>query len=153
LNRWWDVVDLNRAASRLFGVPRGVPLNFIEGFFEAPAMRQLVDNFDAVAWAILRRLRREVAHSGADQRASENLARVERILAHVPAPSGEYTPSDLVVCPRLRVGDRLINTISVVARFGNAREVTLDELQVELMFPQDAEGEAFFRELAASEGG
>jgi hypothetical protein len=36
----------------------------------------------------------------------------------------------------------------MVARFGGAREVTLDELRVELVFPADAESEAFFRAAA-----
>jgi hypothetical protein len=36
----------------------------------------------------------------------------------------------------------------MVARFGTAREVTLDELRVELIFPRDEEGEAFFRQSA-----
>ena len=35
--------------------------------------------------------------------------------------------------------------LSIVARFGTAREVTLDELRVELVFPIDEEGETFFR--------
>ena len=40
-----------------------------------------------------------------------------------------------------------IRTVSVVARLGTAREVTLDELRVELMFPRDDEAEAFFRQV------
>ena len=35
--------------------------------------------------------------------------------------------------------------MSMVARYGTARKVTLDELRVELVFPIDEEGEAFFR--------
>ena len=33
----------------------------------------------------------------------------------------------------------------MVARFGTACEVTLDELRVELVFPRDEEADAFFR--------
>jgi hypothetical protein len=41
----------------------------------------------------------------------------------------------------------------MVARFETAREVTLDELRVELVFPGDDEAEAFFRHSAQVEAG
>ena len=62
----------------------------------------------------------------------------------IPADT-ENPGSELVVCPHFRIGDQVIKTVSMVARFGTAREVTLDELRVELVFPQDEEAEAFFR--------
>ena len=37
-----------------------------------------------------------------------------------------------------------------VARFGAARDLTLDELRVELVFPRDEVAEAFFRHSAQS---
>jgi len=37
----------------------------------------------------------------------------------------------------------------MVARFGSTREVTLDELRVELVFPADDAAAAFFRRAAA----
>jgi hypothetical protein len=58
---------------------------------------------------------------------------------------------DFVICPHLRVGGRVIKTISMVARFGTAREVTLDELRVEMIYPADDVAEAFFRERANTE--
>jgi hypothetical protein len=60
----------------------------------------------------------------------------------------ENTGAELVVCPHIRIGDQVIKTVSMVARFGTAREVTLDELRVELVFPGDEEAEAFFRQSA-----
>ena len=65
----------------------------------------------------------------------------------IPADT-EHPGSELVVCPHFRIGDQVIKTVSMVARFGTAREVTLDELRVELVFPRDEEGEAFFRHSA-----
>jgi hypothetical protein len=38
----------------------------------------------------------------------------------------------------------------VVAQFGAARDVTLDELRIELIYPADDEAEVFFR--SSSEG-
>lgn len=124
INRYWEMVDM----------------------FLAPGpVREMIDNFAAAAWTFLRRLRREVAHSGNDERLQELLARAESYMEGVPADI-EKPGTDLVVCPNLRIGDRLIRTVSMVARFGTAREVTLDELRVELVFPMDDEAEAFFKE-------
>jgi hypothetical protein len=39
--------------------------------------------------------------------------------------------------------------VSMVARFDTARELTLDELQIELTYPRDAAAERFFRDRAA----
>ena len=50
-----------------------------------------------------------------------------------------------VLCPHFRVGEQLVRTITVVAQFGAARDVTLDELRIELVYPADDEAEAFFR--------
>jgi hypothetical protein len=55
-----------------------------------------------------------------------------------------------VVCPRFRIGGRVVRTISTVMRFDAAIEVTASELRVELMFPADAPSDAFFREIAAA---
>ena len=41
----------------------------------------------------------------------------------------------------------------MVARFGSAREITLDELRVELVFPADAAAEQFFQSAASAEMG
>ena len=49
------------------------------------------------------------------------------------------------VVVKFRVGEQLIRTITVVAQFGAARDVTLDELRIELVYPADQEAEAFFR--------
>jgi hypothetical protein len=50
-----------------------------------------------------------------------------------------------VLCPHFRVGGQLIRTITLVAQFGAARDVTLDELRIELVYRADQEADAFFR--------
>lgn len=51
-----------------------------------------------------------------------------------------------MICPWLRVGDQVIRTIGMVARFDTAVDITLDELRIELTYPQDDAAEAFFRQ-------
>jgi hypothetical protein len=57
--------------------------------------------------------------------------------------------AELAICPDFRVGDEVVRTVSMVARFDTARELTLDELQIELTYPRDAAAERFFRDRAA----
>lgn len=148
INRYWDVVDGNRGARALFPELGTRPQNFCEVFFAPGPLRDMVVNYPAVAWQVLRRLRGEVANAATDGRLTALLATAERSLADVPETESQPHGADLVVCPHLRVNGRLIKTLSMVARFGNTREVTLDELRVELLLPQNSEADAFFRGLA-----
>lgn len=42
----------------------------------------------------------------------------------------------------------MIRTITVAARFESVADVTLDEVRVELFYPEDEGSEQFFRNLA-----
>ncbi len=150
IDRWWNVVDVNAAGRHLWPVPEGGPTNAVDTFLAPGPVRDMIENFDDVAWVFLQRLRHEIAGSGPDPRLHALLERAESYLKDV-APAASATGdagTDLVICPRLRIGDRTIATLSMIARFGNTREVNLDELRVELMFPADAAAESFFHELA-----
>ena len=57
---------------------------------------------------------------------------------------------DPVTCPTFRIGGQLIRTIGMTMRFGPSRDVTLEELSVDLLYPRDPAAEAFFRALVAS---
>ena len=85
-----------------------------------------------------------MADSGPDERLQELLERAETYMKDVPVNT-ETPGSELVACPHFRIGDQVIKTVSMVARFGTAREVTLVAKLVELMFSGDEEAEAFFR--------
>jgi transcriptional regulator with XRE-family HTH domain len=148
ISRWWDVVDGNRAARRLFPQLDAGPVNFCEVFFSPGPIRKMVSNYAVVVWQVLRRLRSEVASAGPDERLHGLLARAEQLLSDVPQNESTAASSEMVLCPHLLIQGQVIKTLSMVARFGNTRELTLDELRVELMLPQDAEAEAFFRGLA-----
>jgi len=57
-----------------------------------------------------------------------------------------------VVCPWFRIGDRVIRTIGMAARFDPVADVTLDELRIELFYPLDETAESFFRALGTPAG-
>jgi transcriptional regulator with XRE-family HTH domain len=146
VDRWWDIVTVNRAAQRLLAIDLEQPLNALDLFFGPHSLRESIENFAEVAPTFVVRLRREVAEAGADERLAALLERAEGLVRGLePSTSAAADTGDLVVCPRFIVGDQVLNTVSMVARFGSAREVTLDELRVELIFPADAAAEAFFR--------
>lgn len=147
VNRSWELVDANAAGRRLFAQNGDAPVNLLEAFLEPGPFRELIVNFPTVARNVLHRIRGEAANVGPDDHLHELVERAESAVKNLPS-SHEEIGSDLVLCPHLRIGDQVIKTIVVVARFGSAREVTLDELRVELVFPGDAKAESFFRGTA-----
>jgi hypothetical protein len=74
------------------------------------------------------------------------VARAEQALAGIARPG--VPASTFAICPWFRVGDQILRTIGMVARFDPVSEITLDELRVELSYPQDAATERFFRDSA-----
>lgn len=137
----------NRAAEALFpGMCRLSPEAIVDSWFGPGPFRELVENWQEVSQVGVASLRREAART-ADPALARLVARAE---AHVGNRAAiDLAASELpVVCPRLKIGDRVIRTISAVMRFDTAVEVTTSDLRVELMFPADRASEAFFRSLA-----
>lgn len=148
VDRRWNIVRANGAAARLLdgcAERNGARLIFVGPW------RHQVANWPAVAWNTLGRLRDDLSRSpdDAELRALVDLAVGE--LAHVPRPA--EIGSDRVVCPHFTLGAELVKTISVVARFGSPRDVTLDEIRIELMYPDGEAAERFFRSAARGEPG
>ncbi len=51
--------------------------------------------------------------------------------------------------PRVRIGDQTVSTLSTVLRLDTAREVTLSELRIELIYPADEESDRLLRAFAS----
>jgi transcriptional regulator with XRE-family HTH domain len=143
-DRDYRLVRANAAAHRLIpGLEGGNWLDL--SFAPGSPIRAITVNFAEVAWAAMDLLRRE--SNGSLDALGASLERLQAHLADVPRPR-ETSADDRVICPRFRVGDRVITTTTTIARFGSARDITLDELRVELMFPADEDSARFFVELA-----
>ena len=146
--RGFRFLSSNRAAERLFpGMCALTPEMIVDLWFGEGPFRQLVENWQDVVWAGVASLRREALRTS-DPALMDLLRRAERHVKGIPAPEASASPDLPVVCPRLRIGDRTVRTISTVMRFDTAIEVTASELRVELMFPADDDSAAFFREVA-----
>ena len=153
----WDVVGANRAAAALLGgddvappdddaPPAGAP-NLVRLMY-AGAWRPLLANWETLAPVGVRRLEEDVQRHPGDPALRDLLALATAACAdlRVPPDAG----GERVLCPHFRFGDTVVRTVSVVARFGSPRDVTLEELRVELVFPADDVAEDFFRTAATA---
>jgi hypothetical protein len=139
-----EVIAANRAATLLFGGDL-VGANMIDRYLTDPTLRAAIVNWPEVAWAALARLRKQLQRAPLDEQLRALVTRAERAVADLPPPQDTEQHS-LVACPWFRVGGTVIRTIAIAARFDAASEVTLDELRLELIYPQDAAADRFFRE-------
>jgi transcriptional regulator with XRE-family HTH domain len=152
IDRRWDVVLANGAALALIdGLPAHVLQPAVNVFRLclhpdglAPRTRNLGD------WAnyLLRQVRRTAELTG-DPRVAE----VEQELlaypnlAGLPATgeTGEWDDPPLLVPLELEVGDLVLSLFTTLTTFGTPRDVTVEELCVELFFPADDATEVALR--------
>lgn len=146
----WNVVAANDGAVRLFGAD-AVGSNVVRRFVLGSTARSAIVNWPDVARATLERLRHESGRAPFDDDLATLVADAELAIAGLPDSPATRAVS-AAVCPWFRVGDTVVRTIAMVARFDPVSEVALDELRVELFSPQDAEADAFFRESARLPG-
>jgi hypothetical protein len=141
-------VRSNRAAEALFPGMCGMrPEEIVDLWYGPGPFRQAVENWADVVWAGVATLRREAARSS-DPELHELVRRAEAHLRTVPQPSAEAEPELPFVCARLKLGGRIVRTVSTVMRFDAAVEVNASELRVELLFPADEASDDFFQSLA-----
>lgn len=142
LDRHWTVLMANAACTTLYGTDI-VGTNLARSFLTNPAAREAVVNWAELAWTGLDRLRHQLDQTPFDDALADLVRHAETTLAGVTRP-GEPS-ADPVLCPWFRIGNQVIKTIGVAARFDPTAEITLDELRIELLYPLDAIAERFFR--------
>jgi len=142
LDARYTVVAANQACAALFG-PQLAGRNFVRDALADPAIAEAVVNWPEVAWAGLDRLRQDARRSPSDPELRSLIALAEAALEGISRPS--QPDGGFMVCPWFRIGETVVRTIVMTARFDHPAELTLDELRVELMYPLDAVAERFFR--------
>jgi len=145
LNRHWDILDMNRAAQRFFGMLLGEragrpPPNVLRLMFDPTQLRPLVTNWDAVAESLLQRLHREATGGVKD---ATTLALLGEILDYPDLPTKLRRPNlELPLLPVVSVSFRhqgvAYDFFSTVTTLGTPQDVTLEELRIECFFPADA---------------
>ncbi|MGH8175900.1 MAG: helix-turn-helix domain-containing protein [Steroidobacter sp.] len=152
LNRCWDMVLTNRAATRFVNFLRGgsAHANMMRQIFDPNDVRAFVVNWEEVAGDLIRHLHDVIAASPSDARAG---ALLEEVLGYPGVPSqwrtrelGAAPPPLLTVV--FRKDNQEVRFFSTIATFGTPRDVTLDELRIECCFPADDATAEFCRRLA-----
>ena len=154
LNRHWDLVTGNAAASRFFGYlldgAANGPSNVIRLMFDPRGLRPLICNWPEVAEALVRRIHREAVGGVPD----EGIVRLlEEIFAYPDVPprwrsADPEAPVMPVVPVRFRKGERTFSFFSTVTTLGTPQDITLQEIRIECFFPEDGDTERYARELA-----
>jgi hypothetical protein len=113
-------------------------------------MRPFVANWEVVAGDLIRHLHNEVAAAPSDGKAR---ALLDEVLAYPDIPPGwrtrdpEATPLPLLTTEFHFDGGKL-HFLSTFSTFGASRDVTIDELRIECLFPADDNTAAVCRSLA-----
>jgi transcriptional regulator with XRE-family HTH domain len=140
MNRHWDVLMTNQALMRLIGLVKGdtrVHPNIMRQVFDPEDMRPFIANWEEVAGELIRHLHDEVAAAPADTTAR---ALLDEVLAYPDIPAQwrtrvpGATPLPLLTTVFAR-GELKLPFFSTLTTFGTPRDVTLDELRIECMFP------------------
>ena len=134
---------VNNALQRLFGRMRGGPPthgNVLRQVFDPADMRPFVANWEVVAGDLIRHLHNEVAAAPSDAKAR---ALLDEVLAYPDIPAGwrtrdpEATPLPLLTTEFHWEGGEVAISCQRSPTFGASRDVTIDELRIECLFPAD----------------
>lgn len=156
MDRYWNVVLANDSAPRFFGSfidmsARKGPRNMLHLIFDPDGMRPFVRDWDAVAPALLERVRREAVGRAIDERTKELLAALTSYPDVKPDRDRAGPAGTNPVVPLGFVKDGLVlNYFSIVSTLGTPQTITAQELRVESMFPADDATEAHHAAIMAA---
>ena len=143
IDRHWNVLLANPAASALtVGLPEHVltpRLNVYRVCLHPDGLASRTTNLSEWASYLVHQLRRTLVLTG-DPEVEELFAEVSEYPS-VTAVAGRQPASreepPLLVPFRLEVGDHELSLFTTLTTFGTPRDITLDELAIELFFPAD----------------
>ncbi|MCC6623129.1 MAG: helix-turn-helix transcriptional regulator [Deltaproteobacteria bacterium] len=151
LDRWYDILDANPAGRLMFlgGAPLDPddPPNLVD-LILGP-FRDRVLNWHELVRDGLARLRREAASALDDARLHALLDRVEAAARPLSAPIDDAPPSP-VLLTRIAHEGRVLTTLSTLVHFGGSRDVTVDGLHLELVYPADEHTDRVLRALGVA---
>lgn len=158
LDRHWNVVLTNAAAGAFAALlPEhlvGPPMNVFRASLHPDGLAAHTIDFDQWAGHLLTQLGRQVAITG-----DPGLIDIQREVTSYPnvvdlRDRVDWTtpaePPDLLVPFRLDLGGTELSMFTTLTTFGTPRDVTLDELAIELFFPTDPATSDFFQGTTAA---
>jgi transcriptional regulator with XRE-family HTH domain len=146
VDRLWLVIALNAPARILFGA-----LGIDEGsslldLMTSEVLPPLIENWPEVAHHAAQRLRTESTAQGGVERldhAADTLASV---------PGARQGPLGPVMPTVYRIGTLRLSLFAIIAQFGTAEDMTLDDVKIELYFPADSQTDEALRKLVTKAG-
>ncbi|GGG66792.1 helix-turn-helix domain-containing protein [Edaphobacter dinghuensis] len=139
LDRHWNVLRRNEAATRFFGSfvdleawPK--PRNLLELMFDPAGVRPFVEEWEKVAAGLLQRVRREAVGQVLDvelQRLLKRLQEYPEVEGLKPPPAAQSAVLPIV----FRRGEERFSYFSLITTVGTPQCITAQELRVECMFP------------------
>ena len=142
INRLWVVEEMNGPAAVLFG---GLGVSQGDSLIDlmcSDALPPLVENWPEVAHHAAQRSRVESAAQG-------GIAELDRAVAHLSrVPRTGEAPLGPVVPTVLNLGGVRLSLFATIAQLGTAEDLLLEDLKIELYFPNDPETEAVLRGMA-----
>lgn len=152
LDRHWNVVLNNHASLAIAGLlPSdllGAELNIFKASLHPDGLSKYTRNFEAWADYLLGKLHRLVIITN-----DPELAAIEDEVREYPnvkrlGPPTTSLSASLLVPYELTIDGIELSMFTTLTSFGTPRDVTLDNLAVELFFPNDDVTERFFQERA-----
>ena len=156
LDRRWDVVLANTAARRLVSVlPLALcdPVNVFRAGLHPDGLAALTTNFDEWGAYLVHQLHRLVLLSGdRELRELEAEVRAYPTVQSLTASAGwrDWSETPLLVRCELDLGGASVALFTTLTTFGTPRDITLDELAIELFYPADDATEAVLRGISAA---
>ena len=158
LDRQWNIVLANDAAQRLVaGLPvtlMAPDVNVFRISLHPEGLAAITINFDEWCAAMLAQLRRlvTVTADAALTELEQEIRAYPNVHAHLQNAASRQPAEDppLLVPCRLNVGGVELSLFTMLTTFGTARDITTDEITVELFYPADDSTEAALRSPQAS---
>ena len=157
INRKWDVVLHNQAAAALISAVSpavaGPPLNVFRACLHPDGLAPATINFDDWASYLLRQIRRTI-----ELTADPDVVDLEAELLTYPNVAhlvpvrlvDDRSDPPLLVPFELVMAGQPMSMFTTLTTFGTPRDVTLEELAIELFFPADDQTEALLRSREAT---
>ena len=160
LDRYWNIIMWNRPLAMMLSdlTADGTSIdqiNALDLVFAPGLMRERLLNWDEVAGAVLKRLRRQVVRAASDERLQQTWNKIQAspgVADLIREGHTEETPPVLIPM-KVREGDQVLTWINTLAVFGATGDVTLDELVVESFFPGDEDTRRFVEAVTAPASG
>ncbi|MEP2978877.1 MAG: helix-turn-helix domain-containing protein [Lentilitoribacter sp.] len=140
LDRHWNVVKTNRAASLMLGgagLSEGSSL--LNALLDDEVMGQVIENHAEVLRAMYIRLRTENEHLGGDEILDEAIEGIGQKLEALDDGLNNFKDGEgpAVIPAVYKMGDQRLSFFSTIAQFGSTEDIALSELKIEMLFPTD----------------